>query len=135
MKINRRTLIASIATTIAATTLAFAASNAIAAQPVVEIIGYAHPPVQTALKPLREWLATQGTKLRVVEIDMDSSAAEKRMQAIGLKGHIPIVILIDGKYKHARQDGSAVEFVSFPANTPGKGWTTDDVQSVLKDRK
>ena len=135
MKIHRRTIITSLATTIAATTFAFAVSIAMAAQPVVEIIGFAHPPVQSALKPLREWLASQATKLRVLEMDMDTPAAEKRLQAIGLKGHIPIVILIDGKYKHTRKDGSVVEFVSFPTNTPDKGWIIEDVQTVLKDRK
>lgn len=110
-----------------------------AAQPVVEIIAFAHPPVQSALKPLRDWLAAQGKKVRVTEIDMESPEAEKRLAAIGVKGHIPIVVLVDGKYKHTRQDGSAVEFVSFP-NSPGTptgvkgGWSAEDVQALLKTR-
>jgi hypothetical protein len=96
--------------------------------------------VQSALKPLRDWLATQGKKIRLTEIDMESPEAEKRLAAIGLKGHIPIVVLVDGKYKHTRQDGSAVEFVSFP-NGPGTpagvkgGWSAEDVQELLKSRK
>jgi len=136
MNLNRRNLLTAsfIAVTALSTGMAWAA------QPVVEIIAFAHPPVQSALKPLRDWLASQGQKIRVTEIDMESPEAEKRLAAIGLKGHIPIVVLVDGKYKHTRQDGSAVEFVSFPSGpgTPAGvkgGWSADDVQALLKTRK
>jgi hypothetical protein len=62
------------------------------------------------------------------------------LAAIGLKGHIPIVVLVDGKYKHARQDGNVVELVSFPSG-PGTpvgvkgGWSIEDVQAQLRARK
>jgi hypothetical protein len=136
MKMNRRHLLT--ASAIAVTALSTGMTWA--AQPVVEIIAFAHPPVQSALKPLRDWLATQGKKIRVIEIDMESPDAEKRLAAIGLKGHIPIVVLVDGKYKYIRQDGSAVEFVSFPngLGTPAGvkgGWSAEDVQALLKARK
>ena len=136
MRLNRRSLL--ITSAIAAISLS--TRMAWAAQPFVEIISFAHPPVQSALKPLRAWLATQGIKIRVTELDMESPDAEKRLAAIGLKGHIPIVVLVDGKYKHIRQDGSAVEFVGFP-NGPGtpagaKGrWSAEDVQALLKAHK
>ena len=110
-----------------------------AAQPTVEIIAMAHPPVQSALKPLRDWLAQQGDKLRVVEIDAESAQGEQRLQSAGLKGHIPIVILIDGKYRYQRQDGSMTEFVNFPAaagNPTGFSgtWAAEDVEAVLSGR-
>lgn len=136
MHLNRRHLLAQL--TIATISLSMGA--AWAAQPVVEIIAFAHPPVQSALKPLRDWLTSQGSKLRVVEVDMESAEAEKRLAAVGLKGHIPIVVLVNGKYKHTRKDGSAVEFVGFPAG-PGTpvgvrgGWSAEDVQALLKARK
>jgi hypothetical protein len=105
--------------------------------PVVEIVAMNHPPVQSALKPLRDWLAGQGAKIRVKEIDIESADGERRVQAVGLKGHIPVVILIDGQYRHQRPDGSTVEFVSFPSGpgTPSgvKGtWSATDVEAVLK---
>lgn len=136
MKFNRRLLLSSL--TVAA--LSFAKIPAFAAQPVVEIIAFAHSPVHSALKPLREWLSVQSGKLRVVEINMESAEAEKRLQAIGLKGHLPIVILIDGKHKFTRKDGSAVEFVSFPneqaaanaTTTANNTWSTEDVQTAIK---
>lgn len=136
MKLNHRYLLACTA----AAALSLTLSTAWAAQPVVEIIAFAHPPVQSALKPLRDWLATQGSKLRVVEIDMESAAAEKRLNAIGLKGHVPIVVLVDGQYKHTRKDGSALEFVGFPSGpgTPAGvkgGWSAEDVQTVIKAHK
>jgi len=133
MPLNRRTLLNLLATS----TLASAAASAWAAQPVVEIIAFDHPPVRSALKPLRDWLATQGGKLRVVEIDMESAAAAKRLQAVGLTGHIPVVVLVNGRYQYQRKDGSRVAFVSFPAGagTPAgvKGsWSAADVQAALQ---
>ena len=111
-----------------------------ASPPVVEIIAMNHPPVQSALKPLRDWLSSQGSKVRVKEIDIESADGERRVQAVGLKGHIPIVILIGGQFRHKRQDGSTVEFVSFPS---GSGtplgvtgtWSAADVEAVLKLRR
>lgn len=116
-----------------------AAEAAQAAPPVVEIIAFAHPPVQAALKPLRDWLAKQGNKVRVVETDMESHEGEPRLRTIGIKGHVPIVVLIDGQYRHKRPDGSPVEFVSFPAGPgtpPGvkSTWSSADVEAVLKTR-
>ena len=110
-----------------------------AAPPMVEIIAYAHPPVQSALKPLREWLAAQGGKLRVVEIDIESPEGEARLKALGIKGHVPVVVLVDGRYQHKRADGTVVEFVSFPAGpgTPAgvKGtWSAADVEAAVKAR-
>lgn len=136
MNLNRRQLL--IQTML--TTFSLSAGIAWAAQPVVEIISFAHPPVQSALKPLRDWLASQGSKLRMIEMDMESLQAEKRLAAVGLTGHIPVVVLVDGKYKHTRKDGSSVEFVNFPTGpgTPAgikATWSAEDVQGILKARK
>lgn len=128
MNINRRALIKSAS----AIALLLSMEAAWAAQPVVEIIAFAHPPVQSALKPLRDWLATQNKQVRVVEIDMETSAGEKRAAAVGVTGHVPIVILVDGKFGFARKDGSAIEFKSFPAAPNMKGaWTIDDAKAVI----
>jgi hypothetical protein len=51
-----------------------------------------------------------------------------------LKGHLPIVMAINGQYKQLRADGSSVEFVSFPAaagSKPGTGWTLEDVKAAV----
>lgn len=128
MSRNRRTLISSAA----AAALFFSVGAAWAAQPAVEIIAFAHPPVQSALKPLRDWLATQGKQVRVVEIDMETPAGEKRAAAVGVTGHVPILILVDGKYAFAKKDGAAIELKSFPAAPNTKGsWTIDDAKAVI----
>jgi len=127
MNLNRRILISS-----ASAALLISMGAAWAAQPVVEIIAFAHPPVQSALKPLRDWLATQGKHARVVEIDMETPAGEKRAAAVGVTGHVPILILVDGKYAFARKDGAAFELKSFPAAPNMKGsWTIDDAKAVI----
>jgi hypothetical protein len=133
---SRRRWLATLAAAGASLTML---SVAHAAQPVVEIIAFAHPPVQSALKPLRDWLAAQGTRLKVVEIDMETPAGEKRLLAAGVTGHVPVVVLIDGQHLHKRADGSAVDLVSFPAGQgtpPGvKGtWSAADVEAILKPR-
>jgi ABC-type glycerol-3-phosphate transport system substrate-binding protein len=134
----RRRWFAALMVAVAASS-ALVAPAALAAQPVVEIIAFAHAPVQSALKPLRGWLAAQGARLKVVEIDMETAAGEKRLQAAGVTGHVPVVVLIDGQHLHKRADGSAVDFVSFPAGpgtAPGvKGtWSAEDVKAVLAAR-
>jgi hypothetical protein len=128
MSLNRRTLVRNAT---AAALLVYMGS-AWAAQPIVEIIAFAHPPVQSALKPLRDWLATQGKKVRVTEIDMETPAGEKRAAAVGVTGHVPILILVDGKYAFARKDGAAIDLKSFPAAPNMKGsWTIDDAKAVI----
>jgi ABC-type glycerol-3-phosphate transport system substrate-binding protein len=132
---TRRKLIARLAAGLALAP-ALGASTAWAALPTVEIIAFAHPPVEAALKPLREWLAAQGNRVRVVEIDMDSPAGEKRLQALGLKGHVPIVVLVNGQYRVTRKDGSSAELVSFPSGKPPpgttRGWSVEDAQAAIK---
>lgn len=134
MKTRRRFIAA-----MAAGVVSFAAGAAWAAKPTVEIIAMAHPPVQDALGPLRGWLASQGSRLRIVEIDIESSQGEKRLRSVGLDGHVPILILIDGQFRYQRKDGSRVAFVNFPAvkgSPPGitGNWTTADVEAVLTGR-
>ena len=134
---TRRQFLAAAA--LAASALTLAAGPALAAPPLVEIVAMGHPPVKAALQPLRDWLAAQGSKVRVTEIDIEGAEGAKRLQAAGLSGHIPVLILIDGKHAFRRKDGSQVAFVNFP-NTPDTpagargNWTTADVQAVLADR-
>ena len=124
---------------IAASILAMATGLSWAAPPTVEIIAMAHPPVQSALKPLRDWLAVQGGKVKVSELDAESPAGEKRLAALGLSGHVPIVILVDGKTKYQKKSGETVSFVNFPSvkESPAgiRGdWLTEDVQSAVVAR-
>jgi len=124
---------------LAAAPLLFASAQSLAAPPTVEILAMPHPPVKMALAELRGWLAQQGARLKLVETDVESPAGEKKLTAVGLSGHIPIVILIDGQYRIKRKDGSQLDLVNFPAiegAPPGvRGtWTSADVQAVIRER-
>jgi len=124
---------------VAAAALAFAASAATAAPPVVEIVALGHWPVRNALGPVREMLGKYEGRIRVVELDAESEDGERRLRSVGLKGHIPIVVLIDGRHRFRRADGSAVAFVNFPAaasNPMGLNgaWTAADLEAALQER-
>ena len=109
---------------------------AFAGQPIVEIIALPHWPIQAALKPVREILKSYGDKIKVVEFNADEADGKARMKAVGKKGHVPVLILINGMYKYTRADGKMVEFENFPSdsNSPmglnGK-WSPSDVKAAL----
>lgn len=113
------------------------ANPALAAAPTIEIIAMPHPPVTMALAPLRAWLVSK--KITVIETDAESRKGLQKLEAVGLRGHIPIVILIDGSYRQKLKDGRQVEWVNFPnidsAPPAVRGkWTIAEIQSVLTER-
>lgn len=104
----------------------------LAAPTSVEIVAFAHPPVVQALQPLRTWLSAQGTQVRVRETDMESPAGTQRLQALGIKDHVPLVILVNGSYRHKRPDGSPVELIGFPAKAGStRSWTLDEAKDII----
>jgi ABC-type glycerol-3-phosphate transport system substrate-binding protein len=122
---------------IGAAGVALSGGYAAAAQPVVEVLAMTHWPVQNALKPVREFLAKYDGRIRVVDMDIEGADGVKRLKAVGLKGHIPIVLLIDGKKDFKRADGKTVDFVNFPvaAGNPmnlNGTWSVADFESALR---
>ena len=122
---------------IGAAGLALYSGAVVAAPPVIEVLAMAHSPAQSALKPVRDLLAKYDGRVRVVELNIESPEGEKRLKAVGLKGHIPIVILIGGSRSFKRADGKIVEFVNFPAasgNPMGLNgaWTVADFEAALR---
>jgi ABC-type glycerol-3-phosphate transport system substrate-binding protein len=130
---SRRTALAAIA----AAAVIVLAGEAVAAPPVVEVLAMTHWPVQNALKPVRELLAKYQGRVRVVETDIESADGVKRLKTVGLKGHIPIVLLIDGNKSFKRADGKTVDFVNFPvaADNPlnlNGSWSVADFEAALR---
>jgi len=128
----RRRFLAAIATAV----VIGMPAPAMAAPPTVEIIALSHSPVQDTLKPVRDYLGGLGGRVRVVELNADSPEGAKRVGAVGLKGHIPILLLINGSARFKRADGTAVEFKDFPAkaNNPlglNGTWTVADFQAAV----
>ena len=131
---TRRYLILLFASVAAVWTLQAAAA---AGPPTVEIIALSHSPVKTALKPARDFLATLGAAVKVVEIEAESPLGEKRIRAVGLKGHVPIVLLVNGSYRFKRADGTAVDFTNFPAKADNPfglngTWAVADFEAAVK---
>lgn len=113
-----------------------ATATAVVQPQTMEIIAMRHPPVQKALASLRDWLARQGDRVRVIEIDAESPQGERRLADAGLKGHIPILILIGGKYRFQRPDGTPIELLNFPSaadNPMGMNgtWAPADVERII----
>ncbi len=113
------------------------AYQANSAQATVEIVALSHYPVRDALKPVRDFLGTLGGQVKVVEIDAESAAGEKRIKDVGLKGHVPMLLLINGSDKFKRADGAQVEFKDFPAkaNNPlglNGTWSVADFEAAVK---
>jgi hypothetical protein len=109
-----------------------------AAGPVtVEVLAMAHWPVQSALKPAREVLAKYDGRVRVVDMDIESPEGGKRAKSVGLKGHIPLVILINGSKSFKRADGKTIDFVNFPAASGSPmglngTWTVADLEAAIR---
>jgi len=131
---TRRSFVAALALGLALALLTGAPARA--APPTVEIIALSHWPVQDALKPVREFLGGLGDRVKVVDLDAESPVGEKRLSAIGLKGHIPMALLINGSDTFKRPDGTSVEFKDFPAkaNNPlglNGTWTVEDFKAAV----
>jgi hypothetical protein len=136
---SRRPALAFLALLAVILTAGLFSGAARAAPATVEIIAMVHPPAVTALQPLRDWLTRQGGKVRVTEIDAESPAGEQRLRAVGLSGHVPVLILIDGRYRFPRPGGGSVSLVKFPnaaGSPPGMrgDWVIADVQALVRER-
>jgi hypothetical protein len=110
--------------------------EAFGAQPTVEIVALPHYPVQNALKPVRDFLGKLGGQVKVVELDSESPAGEKRIKAAGEKGHVPILLLVNGSDKFKRPDGAAVVFKEFPAGAGNPlglngSWSVADFEAAV----
>ena len=113
------------------------AHEAFGAQPTVEIVALTHYPVQNALKPVRDFLAKLGGQVNVVELDSESAAGEKRIKAVGEKGHVPILLLVNGNAHFKRPDGTLVVFKDFPAGAGNPlglngSWSVADFEAAVK---
>ena len=136
--LTRRTFLAALAATTTAV-LAGSPPIALAAPPTVEIIALPHWPVRNALKPVRSYLAALHGRVRIIELDAESPKGERRLSALGLKGHIPILLVINGNYQFKRADGSPVTLKDFPAKTVDPTgvngtWTVDDFKALVDAR-
>lgn len=131
---TRRDFIAGLATCAA---VALLAAPVHAAPPTIEIIALPHSPVQKALKPVRDFLVSLDHRVKIIELDAESPAGEKRIKAVGLKGHVPILLLVNGSDKFKRADGTQIVFKDFPAGAGNQlganvTWSVADFEAAVK---
>ena len=113
------------------------AFEAFGAQTTVEIVAMTHSPVQNALKPVRDFLGTLGGQVKVTDLDSESPAGEKRIKTVGEKGHVPILLLVNGNAHFKRPDGTLVVFKDFPAGAGNPlglngSWSVADFEAAVK---
>ncbi len=110
-----------------------------AKSPLIEIVALSHWPVQEALKPVREMLANYSGEVEVVETDAESREGVTRLRSLGLKGHVPLAVLVDGDFRALLPGGRPVKFVGFPANANSPmglsgSWSAADLENVLTSK-
>jgi hypothetical protein len=102
----------------------------------VDIIALNHPPLRPVLAEVDQLLTPYGAKVHVTHYDFDTPEGANFAQKMGLSGHIPLVIFVNGKDTFTL-NGRKVSFESFPQGQ-GTGmvadgaWTTADLDTVLK---
>jgi hypothetical protein len=102
----------------------------------VDIIALNHPPLRPVLAEVDQLLAPYGAKVHVTHYDFDTPEGADFAKKMGLSGHIPVVIYVNGKDTFTL-NGRKVTFESFPQGQ-GTGmvadgaWTTADLDAVLK---
>ena len=130
---TRRTLLRCLS---ASAAIALPAAPTWAAPLTIEIVALSHWPVQNALRPVRDFLGSLGDRVKVVELDADSAAGEQRIKAAGAKGHVPILLLINGSDRFKRPDGTEVVFRDFPAKADNPlglngAWSVADFEAAV----
>jgi len=116
--------------------LAGIAMTSLAANPLrVDVLFMDHGPMQPTLKQMRATFADFGDSLRVSWHDAESQAGAGFMAKMGVKGHVPLQIWLNGKDTVAVGD-KPIRFVGFPTGAgpaffQGK-WTMDDLRQAIR---
>ncbi len=103
----------------------------------VDVLYMNHGPMQPILRELRILFPKYKDKLTLSWYDVESKEGIAFKAKRGIKGHVPMVIWIDGKFEQV-VNNSKIKFTGFPTGAgpsfaQGK-WTFDDLAAVL-DRK
>ncbi len=108
-----------------------------AEQPInVEILFMNHGPMQPTIRNLKSLFKSKAGNVQTSWFDFDQQSGKAFMKKKGLRGHIPLLIYINGAHTfHIR--GRRVIFMGFPT---GKGpfrhvegkWTIQDLEQVIQ---
>ena len=100
----------------------------------VEVLYMNHGPLQSSLEQIKQVFSKYGNKIEVSWYDFETKEGEQFMVKKGVTQHVPLVILMDGKFT-IPVNGKEIKFVGFPTGSgpaafQGK-WTMDDLRQVL----
>ena len=122
---------------IAALLIAVPLSSFAKEQVNVDVLYMDHGPMQHTLRQLRVLFPKYKDKLIMSWYDVESKEGIAFKSKMKIKGHVPMVIWVDGKFEQI-VNNSKIKFTGFPTGAgpsfaQGK-WTFDDLAAVL-DRK
>jgi hypothetical protein len=110
-------------------------SGAHAAKPVkVDVLFMNHGPLMSTVSKMKSIFSGYGNELSISWYDFDTKEGEQFMGKMGLKGHIPLIIWIDGTPKRT-VGAKEITFAGFPTGSGppmfrGK-WTMDELKTAL----
>jgi hypothetical protein len=100
----------------------------------VDVLYMNHGPLMDTLKKVKDVFSGYGNALTISWHDVDTEDGEQFMKKMNLKGHIPLIIWIDGTPK-VTLGVKEISFAGFPTGSgpaffQGK-WTLDDLKAAL----
>ena len=104
----------------------------------LDILYMNHGPMRPTLAKIKTMLDNYGDTLQASWHEVDQSSGKTFMKKKKLVGHIPMLIMIDGKSEFSI-DGRDVKLQGFPTGaSPFKrvegNWSLEDLQSLLDEK-
>lgn len=101
----------------------------------MEILFMNHGPMQPTIRNLKSLIKRYPGKVQASWFDFDQQSGKAFMRERGIKGHVPLLIFINGAHTYD-VGGKMVTFMGFPTGAgpyqfQGK-WTFQDLELVLQ---
>lgn len=100
----------------------------------IEVLYMNHGPLRPTLRELEKLFTGYGDRIAVYRYDFYSEEGERFKAEKGIKGHVPLILWIDGK-STLKVNGTPVQFRGFPTGSgpaffQGK-WNMDVLKEAL----
>ncbi len=104
----------------------------------LEILYMNHGPMRPTIAKIRDLLAPHTGSIQAVWYDFDTPAGKRFMKDKKLKGHIPLLLVLDGRSDFL-VNGRPVRLQGFPSGAgPFKSvegdWSLEDLQTILAEQ-
>ncbi len=98
----------------------------------IEVLYMNHGPLRPTLRKLEKLFTGYGDKIAVYRYDFYSKEGERFKAEKGIKGHVPLVLWIDGK-STLKVNGTPVQFRGFPTGSGPSSFQGKWNMEVLKE--